>query len=294
MIMEQEERRSRKADEQSRQEEVELVGLRRGSRITVRVLSVLGLITFSFMPVFVVSDAAGRVGTEQILEPPGSREARIGAERPGEAVHLTGTLAALLIGGTGRLGLAIRPERAGFAYQTAGVAAAMLIEDFIIGDPDNYGGQAGPVDVAFLIMALPPLAAAASARPWHTWRVNRLKRPRNLALAALSLPVVWYGIHQTLMQRNTWPPLADPHHQAHWYAMAVLAFMVTPVVGSAALSGRGWRLAAMTVGLAAIAVAAASFLAPQAASVLHPGWALVALVWGLAVMALTWDEARRV
>jgi hypothetical protein len=96
------------------------------------------------------------------------------------------------------------------------------------------------------------------------------------------------------MQRNTWPPLADPHHQAHWYAMAVLAFMVTPVVGSAALSGRGWRLAAMTVGLAAIAVAAASFLALQAASVLHPGWALVALVWGLAVMALTWDEARRV
>jgi hypothetical protein len=114
-----------------------------------------------------------------------------------------------------------------------------------------------------------------------------------LALAALSLPVLWYGIDQALMQRNTWPPLADPHHQAHWIAMAILAFMVPPVVASAALSGRGWRMAAITVGVAAIAVAAASFLAPQAASVLHPGWAVVALLWGLAVLALTWYEAPR-
>ena len=286
-------RRSRNVDQQSRREEMELVALGRGSRMTVRVLSVLGLITFSFLLVFVVSDAAGRVGTEQMLEPAGSPEARIGAERPGESVHLTGALAALLIGVTGLVGLTVRPERDGSVYQTAGAAVAILIAAFIVGDPNNVGGQAGPVDVVFVIMGLPPLAAAASARPWRTWRVNRPKRPRYLALAALSLPVLWYGIDQALMQRNTWPPLADPHHQAHWIAMAILAFMVPPVVASAALSGRGWRLAAITVGVAAIAVAAASFLAPQAASVLHPGWAVVALLWGLAVLALTWYEAPR-
>lgn len=286
-------RRSRNVDQQSRREEMELVALGRGSRMTVRVLSVLGLITFSFLLVFVVSDAAGRVGTEQMLEPAGSPEARIGAERPGEAVHLTGALAALLIGVTGLVGLTVRPERDGSAYQTAGAAVSILIAAFIVGDPNNVGGQAGPVDVVFVIMALPPLAAAAWARPWRTSRVNRPKRPRYLALAALSLPVLWYGIDQALMQRNTWPPLADPHHQAHWIAMAILAFMVPPVVASAALSGRGWRLGAITVGVAAIAVAAASFLAPQAASVLHPGWAVVALLWGLAVLALTWYEARR-
>jgi hypothetical protein len=274
-------------------EGIEPVALRRGSRITVRVLSVLGLITFSFLLVFVVSDAAGRVGTEEILEPPGSVEARIGAERPGEGVHLTGALAALLIGVTGLLGLALHPERTGSAYQTAGAAVAILIAAFIVGDPDNYGGQAGPVDPLFLIMALLPLAAAAAARPWRSWHVTRLKRPRYLALAALSLPVVWYGIDQALIQRNTWPPLADPHHQAHWISMAILAFMVPLVLASAALSGRGCRLAAIAVGVAAIAVAAASLLAPQAASVLHAGWALVALMWGLAVLALTWDEARR-
>ena len=95
------------------------------------------------------------------------------------------------------------------------------------------------------------------------------------------------------MQRNTWPPLADPHNQAHWIVMAILTFMVLPVVASAALSGRGWRLAAITVGVAAIAVAAASFLAPEAASALHPGWAVLSLLWELAVLALTWYEARR-
>lgn len=88
------------------------------------------------------------------------------------------------------------------------------------------------------------------------------------------------------MQRNTWPPLADPHHQAHWVAMAI-------VVASAALSGAGWRLAAVTAGVAAVALAAASLLAPEAASALHPGWAVVALLWGGAVLAVTWREARR-
>lgn len=96
-----------------------------------------------------------------------------------------------------------------------------------------------PVDLAFVILALPPLAAAAAARPWRIWRVNRLKRPLYLGLMVLSLPVVWYGIEQALMQRNSWPSLADPHHQAHWVTMAILAFMVTPVVGSAAPVGCG-------------------------------------------------------
>ena len=85
------------------------------------------------------------------------------------------------------MGLTMRPERDGSAYQTAGAAVSILIAAFIVGDPNNVGGQAGPVDVVFVIMALPPLSAAASARPWRTWRVNRPKRPRYLALAALSL-----------------------------------------------------------------------------------------------------------
>ena len=266
--------------------------LGRGRRIAVRILAVLGLVTFSFILVFVVNDAAGRVGVEQNLEEPGSSEARLGAEHLGEAIHLTGALAALVIGAAGLVGLATRPARAGSAYHTGAAAAAMLFATAVVGDPDNYGGQVGLLDPLFAVMALPPLGAALVARPWRTRQRNAGKRPRYLILAALALPALWYGIGQGLLQRNTWPPLADPHHQAHWHAMALLAFLVVLVVATAALSGAGWRLAPITTGLAAIAVAVASLIAPDAASALAPAWVVATLLWGLAVLTVTWYETR--
>lgn len=198
------------------------VDLTRRRRITVRMLAVLGLVTFSFMLMFVVSDAKGRVGQVHQLEPAGSPEAQIGADHPGETVHIAGAAAALALGGTGLIGLIARPQRAGSATQAGAASIAMLITIGIVGDPDNYGGQGLLFDPAFLILALPPLAAASAAAPWRAWRHGRVPRPRLLAVALLALPAVWYGIDQGVMQRNTWPPLADPHHQAHWYAMSVL------------------------------------------------------------------------
>ncbi len=120
-----------------------------------------------------------------------------------------------------------------------------------------------------------------------------MKRPRLLALAALALPAVWYGVDQALMQRNTWPPLADPHHQAHWMVMALLAFMTVLVVAGAALPGHGWRVASLTAGAGALAAATASLLSPASASAVHPVWAVAALMWAVGVIAITWDESKR-
>lgn len=186
------------------------VDLTRRRRITVRMLAVLGLATFSFMLMFVVSDAKGRVGQVHQLEPAGSPEAQIGADHPGETVHIAGAAAALALGGTGLIGLIARPQRAGSATQAGAASIAMLITIGIVGDPDNYGGQGLLFDPAFLILALPPLAAASAAAPWRAWRHGRVPRPRLFAVALLALPAVWYGIDQGVMQRNTWPPLADP------------------------------------------------------------------------------------
>lgn len=94
------------------------------------------------------------------------------------------------------------------------------------------------------------------------------------------------------MQRNTWPPLADPHHQAHWYAMSVFAFATVLVVAGAALQGRGWRLAATSAAAAASAPAVSSLLDPASASALPTLWAVVALAWGAAVLAVTWRQHR--
>jgi hypothetical protein len=254
---------------------------------------VLGLLTFNFMLMFVVGDALGRLGQDHELEPAGSPEAQFGADHPGETVHIIGAAAAVAIGATGLIGLIIRPDRAGSATQTGAAAVAMLITIGIVGDPDNYGGQGLPVDPAFLIFALPPLAAAVAAAPWRAWGRRALARPRLAVLASLALPGVWFGIDQGLMQRNTWPPLADPHHQAHWYAMSVLAFLIVLVVAGASLHGRGWRLAATTGGSATAAIAVASIADPSSASALPAGWAAAGLAWGLAVLAVTWLRSGR-
>jgi hypothetical protein len=97
----------------------------------------------------------------------------------------------------------------------------------------------------------------------------------------------------SFLQRTTWPPLADPHHQSHWYVMAVLGLVAVPVVAGAAAAGQGWQLGPTVVGLSAGAVAVASLLEPAAASALHPGWAVAALAWGLALLHVTWAPRTR-
>jgi hypothetical protein len=269
--------------------------LGRARRTTVRILAVLGLLTFSFMLVLAVVDASGRGGAEQSLVDPGSAAARFGADHPGEALHLVGAVAALSIGATGLIGLAARPQRSGSARHVLAAASAMVAVSLLVGDPDNYGGQAGPVDLLFLVMALPPLAAALTARPWRVEaaRPNGLRaRLPILAVAAFGLPWLWYGRTQGLLQRETWPPLADPHHQAHWYAMSLLAVLIVLTATAAAVGGRGWRAAATASAVAALAVATASLLAPSAASALTPVWAGAALLWGAALLAVTWRPMR--
>jgi hypothetical protein len=270
------------------------IELSRRRRVAVRLFGVLGLVSFSFMLLFVVSDALGRVGETHQLEPAGSPEAQIGADRPGEMVHIVGAAAALMLGGTGLVSLVARPQRAGSATQTGAATLAMLITIGIVGDPDNHGGQGLLLDPAFLILALPPLTAAATAAPWRAWRDRPVRRPQLLVLALLALPMGWYGVNQGLMQRNTWPPLADPHHQAHWYAMSLFAFATILIVAGAALHGRGWRLAAAGAGAAVTVVGLSSLLEPASASAWPAPWAVAALGWGSAVLVVTGRRSRQV
>lgn len=270
----------------------ETTALTRRRRTAVRVFAVLGLLTYSFMLVFVINDAAGRIGQSLELVPAGSDEARIGADHPGETIHIAGAAAALVLGATGLIGLIIRPQRAGSATHTTAASLAMLAAIVVVGDPDNYGGQGLPIDPAFLVLVAPPLAAALLAAPWRTWRAGGGQQSRLLTLALVALPGLWYALEQGLMQRNTWPPLADPHHQAHWYAMSLMAFATVFVIAGATLAGRGWRTAATTAGIAGAVVGSTSLLTPAAASALHPGWASAALVWGASVVYLTWKHKQ--
>lgn len=264
--------------------------LGRGRRWSIRVLAVLALLAFNFMLVFVATDAVDPMGSVPELVAPGSVEARIGAEHPGEMVHLVGAVTALAFGVVGLAGLIVRPQRAGSATQVGVAAVAWLLVSVVVGDPDNQGGQAGFVDLAFIVLALPALVVSVLAAPWRAWGRGGPVRPRFLLLAGLGLPWAWYGFQQGLMQRDTWPPMADPHHQAHWFAMSLAALLVLLVGASGALPGTGWQLGTTLAGFAAVAVGTASLVATDAASALDAGWAIAAVLWGIAMLALTTVE----
>lgn len=86
------------------------------------------------------------------------------------------------------------------------------------------------------------------------------------------------------MQRNTYPPAADPHHQAHWFAMAAFAFVVAFVVATASIRATGWRLAAAVASLGVLAVAIASIADGDAASSFRLIGGIAAASWAAAVL----------
>jgi hypothetical protein len=142
------------------------------------------------------------------------------------------------------------------------------------------------------VFILPPMLAAAVAFPWRRWGSRHGWRPSLLLLAVIAaVPAAWYGVEQALIQRNTFPPTADPHHNAHWWVMGMLAFMIVLVVGAAAVPTTGWRLGAAVGGFAAMVVGVASVVAPSAASAVRPGFAVAATLWGVAVIGFTFRGA---
>ncbi|NNE96618.1 MAG: hypothetical protein HKN24_11375 [Acidimicrobiales bacterium] len=259
---------------------------------TVRVLAVLGLLTFGLSVVIVLLEVSAPVADESNLETAGSPEAQMGANHPGETVHVGGALAVLLIGSSGLIGLVVHPRRLGSARQTVGAMASSVVVMGIVGDPDNHGGQAGPFDVAMLLFAVPALAAGLLAAPPQTWRRARIEHPRFLALAVAGIPLLFFAVNQALVQRNTWPPLADPHHQAHWYTMGVLGFMVVICIAVASFGGQGWQVASASAGLGALAIGMTSLFAPEAASAQGWPWALAAVGWGLVVLLVNATEGE--
>jgi hypothetical protein len=218
----------------------------------------LGLLLFMLFVGMVAAAAVGIVeeaSQASPRDPPPSAAARFGASHPDEAVHVSGALGVLLIGGSGLVGLILRPERPGYSYQVLAAMLGALLTLPVVGNPDNYGGQAGWIDPVLLVFILPPMLAAAVAFPWRRWGSRHGWRPSLLLLAVIAaVPAAWYGVEQALIQRNTFPPTADPHHNAHWWVMGMLAFMIVLVVGAAAVPTTGWRLGAAVGGFAAMVV----------------------------------------
>lgn len=268
----------------------------RGRRAAaVRVIAALALLPFSFIFVFVAADAGGVVAVEAVGspdDPPPSEAAREGAAAPGEAVHVAGALAVVAIGATGLVAQLIRPSRAGSSYHVLSAAVGLLAAGLIVGNPDNFGGQAGAIDPALVVLAVPALVAGLLAAHRHDHGERMLARPLLVFAAIGVVPLLAYGVDQALMQRNTFPPSADPHHQAHWFAMATFAFVVVLAVATAAAGAAGWRLAAIEASVATIVVAGVSVAMPDAASSLGRLGGVAALLWAAGVLVVTARSRR--
>lgn len=266
-----------------------------GRRLAIRVVALVGLLLFAFFFSIIALNTLGVVpsGSEGSPDdPPPSQEARFGAAHPGEAVHVVGAVGVVAIGASGLVALIARPQRPGYGFQVLAGVSGVLLTLPLVGDPNNVGGQAGAIDPLLLVVVVPAFSAALLAAPWSRHRSEDRWRPRLLALAASgAIPAAWYGIGQALLQRNTFPPTADPHHNAHWWAMAIVAFMLILVMAAAALPGNGWRLGASLAATTAIGIGLASLAAGSSASALPAVGAIAAIVWGLVGLWLTFRDS---
>lgn len=160
-------------------------------------------------------------------------------------------------------------------------------------------------DQSYLMLALVVFVAAAILLALHPARAELFHpapRPSPVIatfVLAASVPFVWFGLTMANLQREGAP--ADPHvSMDHWANMAAMAFGLV-LAGLLASSGiRGWRLTAWCAGLGAAAYGLASIVFQRfpGTSVPYPGsegvgWGLVAVIGGLAFIALSEWEARR-
>jgi hypothetical protein len=197
-----------------------------------------------------------------------------------EAVHLVGAIGSTMIVAVGLILQLVAPRRNVAAFRQAFLGgAAVMAAAAIVGDPDNHGGQAGVFDVTYLIFFVPLVVLALL----HPARGQLLKqgdvRPVLVLIAAVvAVPLFVYAVRQGLIQRNSWPPKADPHHNSHWFMMAELGFAIPLVAALGGLGGRGWRVPAWTARAVLAALGVASVLFRHAPSSVGLGWGVLAVL----------------
>jgi hypothetical protein len=195
---------------------------------------------------------------------------------------------------TACLALLRRPEaRPSALYQVAATAVALLIAALVSADPGGLLFAAIVAVAASILLALHP------ARSEVLHPAPNPSAVMGLVALAGAVPLVWFGLTAARLQRDG--PPADPHvKMEHWAVMASMAFALVLVGFLAAARTRGWRFTAWCAGLGAAVYGLASLVFHRFPGTNIPyagsegvGWGLVAIVGGLAFIAVAEWEARR-
>jgi hypothetical protein len=146
------------------------------------------------------------------------------------------------------------------------------------------GGLGGAVA---LLVALHPARRTFLQRGRVLW-------PVLLVTSVATAPCLLYARRMASAQRHDLPPAdAVSNGLHHWSVLAALALSVPLLAGLAALGTAGWRIPSWSAALASVAWGVSCLRYPDAAGGEGRGWALAAVMWGLAVVAVTEIKARR-
>lgn len=167
-------------------------------------------------------------------------------------------------------------------YRSAERVAAMQIA-VVVAAILTVGTLASSGFDPLLVIVDAPIALAALAHPARGELVRSdavASRTVSPAVVAL-VPVALYAAGQLNLQAT----LADEHAAlGHYAGMATLALSIVAVGLLAAVGGTGRRAAAYAAGSFAVVLGAASLFQP-AVSALDGTWSVLAILWGLALVA---------
>ena len=158
--------------------------------------------------------------------------------------------------------------------------AAALTNTYVLSPPWLLIGAA----TVFALMFHP------TGDPTRAFRRSRIDRGMLGLAAVAAVPLTALAVANVGLQR------ADPSEHAllgHFGYMA--AFGVTVIGAGLLASARpsGWRIVAWVAGLLPLALGLSSLAFPDVSSALAPEWAVAALAWGIAFIAVAEVAARR-
>lgn len=152
-----------------------------------------------------------------------------------------------------------------------------------------------PPEIAPILMAAIVIAVLAFFAHPSSLRakITPVERPSPMLFALVAVaavPLVVYGVGQ--LQIHMGSGAGDEHFEfGHWVVMGVVG-LVTPALGVVAASKvSGWRFTLWATGLMMVALGIGS-LGITAVSQFRTPWAVLAIVWGAAFIAVGEREAR--
>lgn len=185
----------------------------------------------------------------------------------------------------------------GLAAQIGGPrrrVGAMLVS---LAFPLLFVGVGMPATGFFFEPLIIMLALAAIATVSHPASRDLLRPVREPSPVTLGLAVVWlvpavvYAADHFSIQRGA--PAADEHAElGHWVGLGVIVLIVALLTALAARRPGGWGVAAGVSSVSAVLLGTASIAYPDLPSSFGAGWGAAAVVWGLALAAVSVAGAR--